>query len=323
MLSASAFPDLFLTALSVSVPTFGWVVLGMVLRRVGVLSPTFIDAVSRLAFNVGLPLMLFVSAAGIDFSGLGGATYLLAGVIATVTTLAASWVYGRWRGFSHPVLGVFVQASFRSNLAIIGFALCHAAYGEQGLMLAALPVALMTALYNVLAVWVLQVTHGGSRSVLGILRGIIVNPLLIGIFAGVCVALSGLPLPAVAADVGWGLSQFFLPLMLACIGGAMRIGVIRTAGAVTWEATAWRLCVAPLLGMLVAIAMGIEGAQLGVLFLLLSSPVAAASFVMVVAARGDGTLAANIIVLTTLLSIVTVTLGFAALVLAGLAAVPV
>ncbi|PLW83183.1 AEC family transporter [Kineobactrum sediminis] len=323
MLSASAFPDLFLTALSVSVPTFGWVVLGMVLRRAGVLSPGFIDAVSRIAFNVGLPLMLFISAAGIDFSGLGGATYLLAGAIATVITLAASWAYGRWRNFPRPALGVFVQAAFRSNLAIIGFALCHAAYGEQGLMLAALPVALMTALYNVLAVWVLQVTHGGSRSLLGIVRGIIVNPLLIGIFAGVCVAVSGLPLPAVSADIGWGLSQFFLPVMLACIGGAMRLNIVYTAGAVTWEATAWRLCVAPVLGMLVAVAMGIDGAQLGVLFLLLSSPVAAASFVMVVAARGDGTLAANIIVLTTLLSIVTVTLGFAALVLAGLAAVPV
>jgi len=56
---------------------------------------------------------------------------------------------------------------------------------------------------------------------------------------------------------------------------------------------------------------------------LLSSPVAAASFVMVVAARGDGTLASNMIVLTTLLSIVSVTAGFALLVISGLAAVPV
>ena len=31
---------------------------------------------------------------------------------------------------------------------------------------------------------------------------------------------------------------------------------------------------------------------------------------MVVAARGDGTLAANIVVLTTLLSLVTITIGF-------------
>ena len=37
--------------------------------------------------------------------------------------------------------------------------------------------------------------------------------------------------------------------------------------------------------------MGVRDEPLGVLFLLISSPVAAASFVMVVAARGDGVLA--------------------------------
>jgi len=41
-----------------------------------------------------------------------------------------------------------------------------------------------------------------------------------------------------------------------------------------------------------------------------AAPVAASSHVMVVVARGDGTLAANIVVLSTLLSSVTVTLGF-------------
>ncbi len=69
------------------------------------------------------------------------------------------------------------------------------------------------------------------------------------------------------------------------------------------------MCVSPLLTVLLALALGVEGEQLGVLFLLVSSPVAASSFVMVVAARGDGVLAANIVVLTTLLSALTVTLG--------------
>ncbi len=314
---------LVLTALSVSVPTFGWVVLGMLLRRLGLLQQRHVDAVSRFAFRAALPLLLLISAAGVDFAGLGGATYLLAGVISTLLTLACGWVYGRWRGYPQPTLGVFVQASFRSNLAVVGFALCHTAYGEAGLGLAALPVALLTALYNVLAVWVLQVTHGGSRSLLGLLRGIATNPLLVGIGLGVLVALAGWPLPSFASQISQGLSQFFLPLLLVCIGGALRISVLRTAGSVTWEAALWRLLVGPLLGVLMAVLLGVDPMPLGVMFLLLGAPVAAASFVMVVAVRGDGTLAANIIVLTTLLSIVTVTLGFALLILAGLAAAPV
>ena len=310
--------DLILTSLSVSGPTFGWVLLGVVLRRLGALRQRHIDTVSRLAFNIGLPVLLFCSAAAVDYSRLAGARYLLAGVVATFVSLLASWAYCRWRGFARPDTGVFVQAAFRSNLAIVGIALCHAAYGEAGLVLAALPVAVMTALYNVLAVWVLNVNLGGSRSIAGLLGGMARNPLLIGIALGVAVALALDELPAAVPLAGGLLSRYFLPLTLVAIGGSIQLNTLHRLGRLTWEATAWRLCVAPAMAVPIALALGVQGRPLGVIFLLLSAPVAAASFVMVVAARGNGTLAANIIVLTTLLSCATVTLGFTALVYLGL-----
>jgi predicted permease len=301
---------LFYAALTVSVPTFGWVLLGLALHRGGLLSDALISLISRLAFNVGLPVMLFAGAAQVDYSSLGGARYLLAGVLATLFTLALSWLYSRWRGHPRALQGIFVQAAFRSNLAIVGVALAVSAYGERGPVLAALPVALMTALYNVLAVWVLNTTLGSGTRIPSILAGIARNPLIIGIAAGVVLSLSGLPVPALVAPLSAGLSTFFLPLMLVCIGGSMNLADLRTAGPITWEATLWRLCVGPLLGVVLALAIGVRGEELGVLFLLLASPVAASSFVMVIAARGDGVLAANIVVLTTLLSVVTVTIGF-------------
>jgi len=301
---------LFYAALAVSVPTFGWVVLGLLLHRVGLLSEALISRVSRLAFNFGLPLMLFAGAAQVDYYTLGSARYLLAGVLATLLTVALSWIYSHRRGHPRQLQGIFVQAAFRSNLAIVGVALAVSAYGERGPLLAALPVALMTALYNVLAVWVLNTTLGSGTSIASLLGSIARNPLIIGIAAGVALSLSGLPVPGALAPLGTSLSVFFLPLMLVCIGGSMKFLDLRRAGPITWEATLWRLCIAPLLSVVLALAMGVRGEQLGVLFLLLSSPVAASSFVMVVAARGDGVLAANIVVLTTLLSIVTVTAGF-------------
>lgn len=285
-------------------------VLGLALRWLGLLTEPLINQASRLAFNIGLPAMLFVSAAQVDYSRLGSARYLLAGVVATLLTVALAWLYSHWRGHPRALQGIFVQAAFRSNLAIIGIALAVSAYGERGIALAALPVALLTVLYNVLAVWVLNTTLGAGASVAALVTGVVRNPLIIGISAGVAVALSGLPLPAVAAPVGAGLSAFFLPVMLICIGGSMQLSKLRGTGAIAWEATAWRLCIGPLLAVVLAISMGVRDEFLGVLFLLLASPVAAASFVMVVAARGDGVLAANIVVLTTLLSMLTVTSGF-------------
>ena len=145
-------------------PTFAWVLSGLVLHRLGLLPDKWIDRISRLAFNFGLPVMLFAGAAQVDYSSLAGARYLLAGVLATLVTLAFSWLYSAWR--SHPLAqrGIFVQAAFRSNLAIVGVALAISAYGDRGPVLAALPVAVMTALYNVLAVWVLNITLGHGTS---------------------------------------------------------------------------------------------------------------------------------------------------------------
>ncbi|MEM8660517.1 MAG: AEC family transporter [Pseudomonadota bacterium] len=301
---------LLVSALEVSVPTFGWVLLGLLLRYFSLVSISTVNTVSRIAFNYGLPFMLFAGAAQVDYSSLSSAHYLAAGVLATLITLVLSWIYSRWRGHPRAQQGIFVQAAFRSNLAIVGLGLAVAAYGDRGPLLAALPVALMTALYNVLAVWVLNTTLGSKVTAFSLLLGIAKNPLIIGIAAGVVVSLVGLSDPVMLEPMGYWLSAIFLPLMLICVGASMQLSQLRSAGPITWEGTAWRLCVGPLIGVLVALSMGVRDEQLGVLFLLLSSPVAAASFVMVVAARGDGVLAANLVVLTTLLSIVTVTLGF-------------
>ncbi len=301
---------LFLKAFMVSAPPFGWVVLGLISRRAGLLSAALIDRVSSLAFNLGLPVMLFAGAAQADYSALQSSRYLLAGVVATLATVASSWGYSRWRCHPRELRGIFVQAAFRSNLALMGVALAVSAYGERGSVLVALPVAILTTLYNVIAVWVLNATLGSGATAATVLSGIIRNPLIIGIACGVVLALSGLPIPALVGPIGSGLANFFLPIMLICIGGSMNLSTLRAAGAITWEATMWRLCLAPLLSVVLAMAMGVRAEQLGVLYLLLASPVAAASFVMVVAARGDEVLAANIIVLTTLLSVFTITAGF-------------
>jgi predicted permease len=301
---------LFYSSLAVSLPTFGWVIFGLLLYRFGVLSESLNAILSRLSFNFGLPLMLFAGAAQVDYATLRDANYLMAGVLATLLTLGLAWVYSGWRGHPRASQGIFVQACFRSNLAIVGVALTFSAYGERGPALAALPIAVMTILYNVLAVWVLGATLGASTRLGTVLLGIVRNPLIIGISAGIVVSLFELPFPFELSPLSAGLSAFFLPLMLVCIGGSLTLSRLYRAGVISWEASVWRLCISPLLCVMLALGMGVRGEELGVLFLLIASPVAASSYVMVVAARGDGILAANMVVLTTLWSVLTITVGF-------------
>ena len=189
----------------------------------GWLSQSLNDRISRLSFNFGLPLMLFTGAAGVDYRNASSTSFLMAGVVATLLVMIASGLYSRWRRHPRREQGIFVQGAFRSNLAIMGVALCISAYGETGAQLAALAVAVMTTLYNVLAVFVLNRTLGANSSVLDALIGVLRNPLIIGIAAGATLSLSGLPVPAIVQPASIWLSAFFLPLMLICRGGAMKL----------------------------------------------------------------------------------------------------
>jgi predicted permease len=309
---------LFQGAAAVTGPAFALVVLGLILRRLQVIGDKFIDVGSRLVFQVGMPVVLYFGALSADYSRVFSSSYLLAGLLATTLTVGLSLLYARLRGFPVEHHGIFVQGAYRSNMGIIGLALCVNAYGDEGLALAALPVAIWTIYYNVLAVLLLNSTLGKSRSSWGMVRGMLTNPLILGIFLGVLTALSGVKLPAEVHGLGSLFSSVTIPFALLCIGGALNLAVLRQSGRETLEASIWKLILVPLLSVSVALLMGVRGAELAVLFLLLGAPTASASFVMVVAVGGNGALAANIIVLTTMASVFTVTLGLLLLQYLGL-----
>ena len=94
---------------------------------------------------------------------------------------------------------------------------------------------------------------------------------------------------------------------------SLDLRALRASSGLTRQATVWRLLAGPLLAVSVGIALGVHGAELGVLFLLTAATAAAAGYIMVMAAGGNGPLAANIVVVSTALSIVSITLGLSLL----------
>jgi predicted permease len=294
-------------------PTFLWVMLGATLYRAGWIPDWLVRSSSAFVFRVGLPIILFSGSARIDYREIGAAHYLLAAALATVIIVAAALVYARLRGFRGEAAAIFVQGAYRANLGVVGIALCAAAYGDEGLALAALPVAIITVLFNLIAVILLSRAYSLARSPLRWLVEILQNPMVVGIILGAAYSVAGFPLNI---KVERGIAMFaavLLPLALLGIGASLNLRVLRESGWLTLEATAWKLLVTPAVAVAVAIAMGVHSAELGVLFLLLASPVSAASYIMVAAAGGQAGVAANIVVLSTLLSIFTLTLGLATL----------
>jgi predicted permease len=84
------------------------------------------------------------------------------------------------------------------------------------------------------------------------------------------------------------------------------------------QASIGRIVIAPLLAIAIGLAFGLTGVHMGVLFLMVASPTAAASYVMVKAMGGNDILAANILAFTTVVSLFGMALGAAVLRALGL-----
>jgi malonate transporter and related proteins len=313
--------QLFLFALSITVPIFAVILLGTFLKRIRLINDEFIRVASNLVFTVGLPASLFFGTAKTDFSRLANPDHLAVMVAMTLLVFAGALVAARLHVPERADRGVYVQGAFRGNLVIIGIAFCTNAFGQTGIALSAMPVAVLVALYNVLSVYVLNASIGGSgngNSLAKTMAGIIKNPLIIGILAGLFVSLAGIPLPRLLIDTGDYFSDLTIPLALLCIGGMMDLSVPRRAGGPALGSVAWKLVVSPLLACALAMPLGIRDTELAVIFFLAASPTAAASFVMTRSMGGNAALAANIVVLSTLGSLLTVTGGLIVLKYLGL-----
>ncbi|MDF2152513.1 AEC family transporter [Vibrio sp. CAU 1672] len=307
-------------SLSITGPICLMLLLGVVFKRIGVINDNFIDIGSKLVFQVTLPTMLFLSIVTSEHDFSAASRFVYFSALASIAFFVFTFASVQWCFSGSPDRGIIIQGSFRANTGIIGIAYVANAYGSQGLALAALYVAAITFVYNVQAVLCLSPRNrdSGTQAVKMMLGTLTRNPLIIAILSGFLFYLLAIPVPQIAIEAGDYLSKMTLPLALLCTGGSLNFGQMKRETGPAWFASSYKLIVAPGIITLSAYLLGFEGLELGILFFMNASPVAAASYVMARAMGGNATLAANIIALTTLLSTLSCTLGIVVLKTAGL-----
>ena len=308
--SAVLYLSLLAETFTVTGPIFVLVLLGLILKRLDFIDDQFVVVSSRLVFSLCLPVLLFTTISDIDLASTLALNLLSFSGFGAALTFAISWLVAILLVQPRIDRGVFVQASFRSNLGVVGLALCANAYGTEGLVLASLLMAVMTIVYNILSVVVLSY-YNAARAISwrGFLFDIATNPLIVAILLALTVSGLRLPIPLVLERTGAYLGSLALPLALLGTGASMNLRALRHSSSVTLLCILLKTLLLPLLITWLAWLLGYRDLTLGVLFLLFMSPTATASFIMVKSMGGNDALAANLIMTTTLVSLVTGSLG--------------
>ena len=298
-------------SLNVTLPIFLTIVIGYVLKRIHMLNESFVKTLNKFNFNITLPALIFLDLYKADFYEVWDTKYVVFCFVVTLicifVILGLTLLFGKDKSLT----GEFVQASYRGSAAVLGLAFIQNIYGSS--TIAPLMIIGSVPLYNVLAVVILSFTKPDAgkldkQAFIKSLRGVITNPILIGIALGMIASLIRIELPVIATKTLSNLAVLATPLALIGLGagfeGKAAMHVIKP----TLLAAFLRLVVQCAIFLPIAIHMGFTGEKIIALLVMLGAPTTPSCYIMAKNMGYKGDLTSGAVVATTLLSSLTLTL---------------
>ena len=296
-------------SLNATVPIFLMMVLGYVLHEIGWMDDEFASKMNRFVFRVPLPVLLFGDLAAVDFAQVWNMKFVSFCFGVTVISIAASaGISFLWKDRS--IQGEFIQASYRSSAAILGIAFIQNIYGTAGM--APLMIIGSVPLYNVMAVLVLSLFKPGQRGLdrdvmKTTLWGIVTNPIILGIAAGLLWSALRLPMPQIMGKMISSVGGVTTPMGLMAMGAVfdLRRAFAKVKPAVT--AAFIKLIGFCAVFLPAAVRLGFREEELVAILVMLGSATTVTCFVMAKNMGHEGVLSSSVVMLTTLFSAFTLT----------------
>lgn len=298
-----------LFSLNATLPIFLAMLLGWFFKKIRLMDDGFVKKMNKFVFQAALPVLVFQDLATVNFFEVWDTRFVIFCFLATLTSILAV------TGLSFllkdkGIQGEFIQASYRSSAAILGIAFIQNIYGSSGM--APLMIVATVPLYNVMAVVVLSVMKPQrekmSRALaMQTLKGIVTNPIILGILAGMLWSLLGLPMPAILEKTVKNIAVLATPLGLMAMGASFAFKQASEKIKPAAAAALIKLVVLAAVFLPMAVRLGFTQEKLVAILVMLGSATTVSSFVMAKNMGHEGTLTSSVVMLTTLFSAFTLT----------------
>ncbi len=298
-------------SLNASVPIVLMMIFGYICRKVDLLDDHTTTKINKFTFRAALPSLLFMDLSTADFRAVWDGKLVGFCVIVTFFSVGIAVVYSLFHK-DKAERGEIIQASYRSSAAILGIAFVKNIYGES--LMAALMIVGTVPIYNIIAVAVLAATSpekkGESKKELFLdtLKGVVTNPIIIGIAAGIIWSLLKIPQPVIMSKTISYMGNMATPLSLIALGASFKTSEAKSKVGVTVGICFIKLILFCGIFLPIAVSMGFRGEKLVAILVMLGSATTGSCFVMVKNFGHKGTITAFSVMLTTICSAFTLTL---------------
>lgn len=298
--------DSLIFTINAVMPLFILVLLGFILRRIGIFSGKWLETANKFSFRITLFALMFYNIYSDNGEMEINARLIAFAFLSLFVILALSYIIVPFIVKDRFRTGVVIQGIFRSNLLLFGMPLVINMFGDSVRPMISLLVALVIPAYNLIAVITLTFFNKNTTNKIDfikIAKGIITNPLILGSITGFVFKGFSIPLPSFILSPVSDLANMAVPLALIIVGGQFRINDFKLNIKTVLSVTFIKMILIPFLVLIIAIALGFNGIELAILVAMFCSPCAVSSSIMAYNMNCDGDLAGHIVVIGTLFSV--------------------
>ena len=295
-----------LAAMNAVIPFLCYISFGYIVRMKKIVSESFLQQLNQMVFRLFYPCMTFYNIYKADAESLPRPVLLIF-VGASILILEAILILVVPRFvLENPKRGVVIQGIFRSNFVLFGLPLTISVFGDSAASVAAMVVTVVVTIYNTTSVVILEMFNtNGKINVKNIAFNVIKNPLLQGAVIGLVFFLLGIHVPESIVTPIAAFSDATSPLALFVLGGTLHFNEISHNLKYLVPTLSFKLLILPAVMMAIGYAFGLRELELFLLVAVYGTPVAAASYPMAQNMGGDGELAGQLVVISTVVSVVT------------------
>lgn len=295
-----------LVALNAVIPFLCYISFGYIVKIKKIVSESFLQQLNQMVFRLFYPCMTFYNIYKADAESLPRPVLLIF-VGASILILEAILILVVPRFvLENPKRGVVIQGIFRSNFVLFGLPLTISVFGDSAASVAAMVVTVVVTIYNTTSVVILEMFNtNGKINVKNIAFNVIKNPLLQGAVIGLVFFLLGIHVPESIVTPIAAFSDATSPLALFVLGGTLHFNEISHNLKYLVPTLSFKLLILPAVMMAIGYAFGLRELELFLLVAIYGTPVAAASYPMAQNMGGDGELAGQLVVISTVVAVVT------------------
>ena len=295
----------FIICFNAVLPSMIYLLIGITLRLCGVIDDKDVKRFTRMVFIALYPFMMFDNLYGKNIGDNLDIKLMAYALGFTLVQLAVSCLFVCRIEPDNYDRGAMIQALYRSNFVLMGFPIAINLFGKGNITPVAIILMLIVPLYNASAVVLFETFRGGKVDFKDMLLRILTNPIIDGGIAAGIVMLIGITIPHPVEQAVSALSDCTSPIALILLGAGLNFRDFGSDRKKIAICTAGKLVFFPAFGISGAVLLGFNSVPLIALTLLVSAPDALASYAMASSMGGNGRLAGELVVFTTLISCLT------------------